>query len=164
MPPINASTSGSQQDASNRCPQGVAWEDHAFPGLCDADEAGGAFGISALSAHPSQADSRSPVGLTLRLRQDKRITDSHHEFPACGEGSLCLLQVLELKRRTGPGKPLEDGSSFLLSSSPLAMTGNAKFSRKSFVHTHLVKSCLFACTRCGMDKRVMMSLIHTRRT
>jgi hypothetical protein len=101
------------------------------------------------------------VGLNLQLTQGKRITDSHHEFPARDEGSLCLLQVLELNRRTGPGKPLEDGSYLLLSSSPLGMTDNAEFSRKSFLHPQLVKSCLFACIRCGMDNRVMMSLIHT---
>jgi hypothetical protein len=104
MPPRNASTSGSQQDVSNRCPSRGAWSDDAFSGLCDADEERGALGIPALSAHPSQADSRSPVGLTLQLRQDKRITNSHHEFPACGEGSLCLLQGLELKRCVEPCK------------------------------------------------------------
>jgi hypothetical protein len=95
----------------------VAWSDDAFSGLCDADEGRGALGIPALSAHPSQADSRSPVGLTLQLRQDKRITNSHHEFPACGEGSLCLLQGLELKRRVEPCKPLQDDSCLLLASS-----------------------------------------------
>src|SRR5215469_7728075 len=138
--------------------------DDVLRGLCDADEGRGALRVSALSAQPSQADSRSPVGLTLRLRLDKGIIDSHHAFPARGEGSLCLRQVRKLKRCTGPGKPLEDNPYLLLSSSPLGMLDGAACPRKSFLHAHLVKNQLLACTRCGMDKRVMMSLIHTRVT
>src|SRR6266446_870715 len=44
--------------------QRLAWKDDVLPGVCGADEGGSTLGISAVSTHPSKADSRSPVGLS----------------------------------------------------------------------------------------------------
>ena len=90
------------------------------------------------------------MGLTLQLRQDKRITNSHHEFPACGEGSLCLLQGLELKRRVEPCKPLQDDSCLLLASSPPLSSRNDR--KRSLFREEL-------CTHSSHEK--LLVCLHT---
>jgi hypothetical protein len=66
------------------------WPDHALRGLCGPDEAGGALRISAVPAHPSPSQPRSPVGLNLKPAPREGMRHQYHEFPARGGASLCL--------------------------------------------------------------------------
>ena len=62
----------------------------ALPGSCGVDKARSALRISAVSAHPSQADSRSPVGLSLPSVQPQGITHPHHWQTVRDGASPCL--------------------------------------------------------------------------
>jgi hypothetical protein len=73
--------------------QGFAWPGDAFRGVCGADEAGSVLGIQTVSTHPSQADPRSPVGLSLQPAQHEGIRHPHHKFPARGGISLYLRLI-----------------------------------------------------------------------
>src|SRR6266567_4714410 len=72
--------------------QRLAWKADALPGVCGADEARGALGISAVSAYPSQVHPGPAVGLSLPSVQREGIKRLHQECPTREDASRCLLR------------------------------------------------------------------------
>ncbi len=97
--------------------QRLARPNLALRGLCGADEARGALGIPAVSAHPPQADPGSSVGLSLQPAQRDGIRHLHDECPARGDISLCLERGLWLSKCTESGQLLEEDQRSVLSPS-----------------------------------------------
>jgi hypothetical protein len=85
--------------------KGEASADDALRGGCSADEARGALGIPAVSAHPSQAHPGPAVGLSLPSVQREESTHLPHKCSFREAASLCLLFARRLFKRAAQSLP-----------------------------------------------------------
>ena len=97
--------------------QRVVWSDHTLRGVCGADEAGSALGISAVSAHPSQAYPGSAVG--LNRKPGVRTRGSHPSITSVPlvvrPPSVFLLPHQGLYKHAEPGKRPKEAQCPVLS-------------------------------------------------
>ncbi len=86
----------------------------------------------------------------------------HHEYPARGDASLCLPRARRCALEKTPGKLREEAQRSVLSLSLSSMVdGKEELPQEQLFKNSSTKSRLFAWGRCGMEKLVMMCLIHT---